>query len=466
MERKKSILIVSPFFAPENSVAAVRFTKIGKYLSRIGYEVDAICGDMTEHAIEDETLKPDRKWFHRILRLHYPALYYLPLRCAAAEQETGSGEKPAPEQKPSGKPAGAQGSLRVAARLRRLVLNDTTMSLWVDLWDRILAGQYFKALRKEGMLPYDAVITTYSPLLSHYLGNRLKRKGLCRVWIADYRDNFWAFEKKENMPRFLFKSNARMERNADWITVVSEGEKKRLIMESQNPKELLEKKISVIRNGFDPQEQVLNKYYDGIPGKLVFTYCGTLLRVDKLCGSDLTMLFRALSELAEAGKVEKERLLFQYAGRSGEILRETAERYGLLSIVENHGFVPRERSLELQRRGDIVLICTWNRENRQGIISGKFYEAVCVKKPMLALVTGPLAGSEVKTMVKDYGLGYCCEEAEPDDFLRMKEWILDRYREKAENGEIVWGQTSKREELGHDRLAGQLARIIENLVVS
>ena len=79
MKANKKILIVSPFFAPENSVASVRFTKIGKYLAKMGYTVDVLCSNMMAEFIEDETLKPDLKWFHRIIRQPFPALYYLPL---------------------------------------------------------------------------------------------------------------------------------------------------------------------------------------------------------------------------------------------------------------------------------------------------------------------------------------------------------------------------------------------------
>lgn len=460
MKANKKILIVSPFFAPENSVASVRFTKIGKYLAKMGYTVDVLCSNMMAEFIEDETLKPDLKWFHRIIRQPFPALYYLPLRCAIRE---GAGAKDRERCKDSSPPVKTGVLMKLLGKIWKLIRNDTTMSIWVDAWDRLLAAQYYRTLKKEKLLPYDGVITTYSPLLSHYLGERLKRKGLCRVWIADYRDNFWAFEKKEKMPAYLFRSNARLEKRADFITVVSEGEKKQLIAESLNPPELLAKKLRVVRNGFDPEErEALGKENGGSveAGKLVFTYCGTLQQVDELCSSDLSAFFRALAELIEEGKVEAERLLFQYAGRSCEKMKETATRYGLLSIVKDYGYVDRAVSLRLQHSGDITLVCTWNRENRQGIISGKFYEAAEMGKPLLVLVTGPLSQSEVKSMVEEYQLGFCWEEAELEYFSKLKEWILAKYREKERKGVLAFTGGQKSEELGHDRLAEQFAFLL------
>ena len=52
--KKRKILIVSPYFAPENSVASIRFTKLAKYLTRRGHSVTVLCADMTENYLKDE----------------------------------------------------------------------------------------------------------------------------------------------------------------------------------------------------------------------------------------------------------------------------------------------------------------------------------------------------------------------------------------------------------------------------
>jgi len=46
------ILIVSYYFAPQNKIAAVRTTKIAKYLKRIGHEVEIICSTVNDSYVD------------------------------------------------------------------------------------------------------------------------------------------------------------------------------------------------------------------------------------------------------------------------------------------------------------------------------------------------------------------------------------------------------------------------------
>lgn len=48
------ILFISYYFAPANAVAAVRTTKIVKYLEKNGFTVDVICGNFP---VVDDILK-------------------------------------------------------------------------------------------------------------------------------------------------------------------------------------------------------------------------------------------------------------------------------------------------------------------------------------------------------------------------------------------------------------------------
>ena len=49
--------------------------------------------------------------------------------------------------------------------------------------------------------------------------------------------------------------------------------------------------------------------------------------------------------------------------------------------------------------------------NRTVFLTGKFYEALQQKKPIVALVDGDKPKSELKTLIDQYRLGICYEEA-------------------------------------------------------
>ena len=50
--------MVSYYFAPQNTIGAVRPTKLAKYLTRMGYDVTVICG-AGMNAAKDPTLAHD-----------------------------------------------------------------------------------------------------------------------------------------------------------------------------------------------------------------------------------------------------------------------------------------------------------------------------------------------------------------------------------------------------------------------
>ena len=54
----KKILIICNYFAPDNTIAAVRITKIAKYLKRYGYDI-VVVAENRQESIKDEILEKD-----------------------------------------------------------------------------------------------------------------------------------------------------------------------------------------------------------------------------------------------------------------------------------------------------------------------------------------------------------------------------------------------------------------------
>ena len=126
-----------------------------------------------------------------------------------------------------------------------------------------------------------------------------------------------------------------------------------------------------------------------------------------------------------------QKICFDYAGPHFEMLQEQAQKYGVEAILVNHGFVSRGEAAQLQSKCDIFLVLTWNTREEKGVLTGKFYEGIRARKPILSLVSGDVPDSELNTLNEKYHYGFCCEESSGNAGTeKLKCWILDAYNRK------------------------------------
>ncbi|RKJ37478.1 hypothetical protein D7X25_31795, partial [bacterium 1XD42-8] len=417
--KKRKILIVSPYFAPENSVASIRFTKLAKYLTRRGHSVTVLCADMTENYLKDELLERDLKEIGRVIRIRLPFLYYVPLRYPS--QKSLNEEVKTSRKKDI--------LYKVAGKCFSYVRTEKTSLWWATIIDRISVFQYIKILHKMKVPYFDWVITTYHPMSAHFVGYYMKKKKWCKTWMADYRDVISAFVPYEKLPFVTRRWNKKVQIAADVITVVSKGQKKQLFKESYAFKNKIHSKVHVLSNGYDPEDYAKGER-KADKNMLSFCYFGSLYGIENEYNNDPYLFFKALSELSEENVIKKEKIRFVYGGKSWKRLKEIAERYGMGECVINLGFLTRKKVIEIQLECDIFLLFIWNGEERQGVLTGKLYDAMLLKKNVLAIVNGQKADSEMKERIEGCRLGFCCEEAVKEDFNKMKQWIKSQYEEK------------------------------------
>ena len=220
---------------------------------------------------------------------------------------------------------------------------------------------------------------------------------------------------------------------------------------------MAEEKLICIPNGFDPEDatQTVGTPTDGM---LRIFYAGTLYAGRR----DFSVVFRAISELHREGLVEPERIRFEYAGNEWPVMRSFAEQYGLTDCCINHGFIPRSRVLELLGEADCTAVCTHNTKTDQGVVTGKVFELLLVGKPIVTVVNGDTADSELAAIVRDCHAGPVYEQPTHDrDYPALKQWLLDTYREKLETLAVAPVlDPGKRDAYSYEALSGKLFELI------
>src|SRR5204862_2546476 len=107
-----------------------------------------------------------------------------------------------------------------------------------------------------------------------------------------------------------------------------------------------------------------------------------------------------LTAFAESGL---EYVVARFVGVFRVADREWAESLGLGDRLELHPYVPRRRSLALQRDSDALLLLIPEAGGRgQGVLSGKVFEYLAAERPILAAVPPDGAAAD---LIRQTGAG-------------------------------------------------------------
>ncbi len=423
-------------FAPHNNSGAIPNTKLIKYLARRDVRITLVTKAVSADMVIDEALLPEEMDRIRTIRVDHSSLYTQTLE-ASRNRITDNGVKL--KMKSETRPFRA----KVVNILKNTYLWSRDRDWYlraIAAMERELSGEHF-----------DCVYSTFPNEVNHDLARYVMRKGMADRWIADFRDPmFYRYHDAHNLRRL--KRQHRIERDADVVTIVSEGARSKFLCDGVTPD-----KIVCIPNGYDPEDaaEIRNTV---TPDVLRIFYAGTLYAGRR----DFIVVFRAISELAQEGLVDPSRIRFEYAGNEWPVMRSFAERYDLTDCCVNHGFIPRSRVLELLGEADCTAVCTHNTKTDQGVVTGKVFELLLIGKPILTVVNGDEPASELGAIVRSCNAGPVYEQPDHDtDYPALKQWLLEVYQEKMTTGKVRSTlDEAGREEYSYEALSGKLFELI------
>lgn len=409
----KVLMIVSAF-PPDTVIGAIRPYMFAKYLQKTGHQVTVLrSGNISRN--------PDNTMLSKELGIRVYS--YLGENCAAERFERG--EKVEKTFRPvKSRLTFLPYSLRkpVAAVYRKL---KTPIRLWQEYQAESRELKIQKAYMDKKMSDeqFDVVYATYSGLSNIYAGKYAAEKFGCK-WLLDFRDPIARETIHSGLEYRLWRFfEKRAVLSADICTAVSDGVAEQIAKGTG-------KKVYTVYNGYDASEASGAEAKKD--GSLRFVYTGVMYE-DRTAEP----LFAAISDLNRAGKVDLANIRFEYAGSNFEVLFNQAKQHGVESILMDHGIVGRQEAARIQTDSDIFLVLTWNTRQEQGVLTGKFYEGVRARKPILAVVTGGEPNSELLKLNEKYKYGFCYENcSEKAQYHALCNWIETAYSKKT-SGEDV-----------------------------
>jgi glycosyltransferase involved in cell wall biosynthesis len=235
----------------------------------------------------------------------------------------------------------------------------------------------------------DIVLTTAYPVSAFFFGRLLKKKYPEIKWIADYRDLWsehqwyerpWPFNKFEQvLEKFTLKK-------ADEIITTSKEFQEKLQLLHQR------ESIPVIYNGYD--EDINDKPYES--DKFIISYTGVLYEQQRP-----DIFLEAIKNLIVASKIDKELLQIDFYGKMPDYLEALVGQYGLTTLVNLHGVIPRAEVIQKQRQSNLLLLIRWDK----GPLHVKVFEYLSARIPVLAMVSRK---SEIADLVESSLCGEVC----------------------------------------------------------
>ena len=373
------LLLVTLYFPPAGGGGVQRPLKFASHLPALGIETHVLAPDDSKWVHSDAELPlPTQAWVHR-------ARYVGPAGRRVADELHGR--------------SGLDLALRRASTLgRRLLLPDENVT-----WNATAIPKAISIARSEGI---DVVLTTSPPASVHLVGAAVKR-ATGAAWVADLRDSIALHAHRSAQgvgARAKQKARAGVgrlvARQADAIVAAADA----IAAETRglSPRG----RVVTIANGCDFDD------FAGLEYRRVDRF--RLTHAGSFFGKrDPRPFLRALAD------AQLEDVLVRFVGdfRPGD--REFLDRLDLGNRVELIDYVPRRRSLELQRDSDALLLLIPEAAGRgRGVLSGKVFEYLAAERPVLAVVPPDGAAAQ---LIRDTGAGVV---AAPEDVDGIRDALL------------------------------------------
>lgn len=394
----KTILLITISFPPFGGIASIRVGCFVKYLEQMGYNCIVFC--------------PQKKggYYNKnaVINLAKKAVY--------------GDENPR--------------STRLEGFLRRKII-----------LDYVLCGVFpyrtiKKSKRKISELisknKIDFVIASYPQFENVYLADWIHRTyGI--PWIADFRDIIEEFAAGIRR-KICLAAEKRILKTSNAIITVSDGLKKYLTSRHSQD-------VFVIPNGFDPDDYQESKI---IPfKKFTLSYTGNLTGM-----RTPLLIFQAIDELIESNLIPRDEVQINFYGSNQKALSLYTKQMKNHAVIRCYTSKSKKTIIRIQQSSQLLLLLTNVYLKIEGIMTGKLYEYLIAKRPILAVPNY----KSIDDLLRVTRAGHSF-----DNKKDLQNYIYEKYKEWKTSGKVGWdGDLSKISQFSRKIQTQKLAMLIES----
>ncbi len=291
--------------------------------------------------------------------------------------------------------------------------------------------------------PVDWIITTGPPHSVHLIGKSLKEKTRTK-WLADFRDPWTEIDYFHQLPltKKSFKKHQILEQTvlskADLVTVVGNTMYEKYVSVNPNCK--------VLTNGFDDE---------GIEENITLDSLFTLTHIGMLNADRNPITFwKVIKEILEEHPEFDSHVKINLIGKVADEVKDSIRKYHIEKYISYTNYIPHNSVLKYQKKSQVLLLFINQVPNAKGIITGKIFEYLQAKRPVLALA--PIDG-DLATIINKTNAGQVIAF---NDEVTLKRVILDYFESYLKNKLQV---NSHNTSIYHRKnLTSQLAELLKN----
>jgi glycosyltransferase involved in cell wall biosynthesis len=421
----RRVLLVTFYFPPRPGMASQRLKGLAKYLPHFGWDPTVLTAALPGPSPLDVP----------VVETFYPGSVTARVkRALGISQDSTASAGAAP---PTGSSDGAAGK----PWIRRFGLE------WLRYPDTHRGWRPYAV--KEGRLllrrcSFDAMISSSGPATAHIIASDLK-KTLDMPWVADFRD-LWTMNPYVEHGWL----RTRVERSLEYRTLATAD----ALVTTSKPwaedqqKMHPAKRILAIPNGFDPDDCAVAP----LTPKFTITYAGHLYDGRR----DPRILFTAIRELIDEGTMNSSTVQVRFLGQQEAFVQRMIEEERLAEVVQQCGFVPRAEALDRQRESHVLLLLGWDDPRDVGTYTGKVFEYLAARRPILA-VGGP--PGVVSGLLEETRAGVYVR-----DVPTAKRAIRDWYASYVQQGFVPYpGREDFVNRYSHVEMARQFAELLDSV---
>lgn len=430
----KKLLIITYYWPPSGGAGVQRWLKFVKYLRDFGWEPVVYTPGNPELPELDPTLAKDIPTGIKVITTNLWEPY------SAYKRFIGRGKN---EKISAGfltekkKPGFTE---NIAVWIRGNLFIPDARKFWIRPSVRFLD----RYLREN---PVDAVASTGPPHSCHMIGLGIKKR-LNIPWIADFRDPWTRidFYQDLKLTSWADKKHKRLEKKvlafADRVVMISRSQAG--IFENLFPRS-----YDIITNGYDQEDYQLKESVIR-DKKFSLAHIGSLVPA-----RNPGVLWKALEELCSESPGFKGDLEIKLVGNVDYSVIESLKTHHLLDNLNRIEYLPHEEVVTAQFQSQVLLLLINNTPNSGAILTGKFFEYLAAKRPILCI--GPVKG-DAASILAETGAG---KTAGYEDNQGLKKIILDFYNQ-FKKGELIVN-ASGIEQYSRKNLTRKLSEILNNL---